>query len=287
MSVLLMTSAGDLVIDVFTDDCPLASKNFLKLCKLKYYNGCLFYNVQQNLLAQTGDPTGTGKGGVSVYGKMYGEQADTFKDEMNNKRKLNKVGMVCMAKKGDKEDSNTSQFFITLRGEDLKHIESTHTIFGEVMEGEEVLQKLNNLYCDGDGRPYQDLRILHTYLLDDPFDDPAQLDELIPPESPQRSEGRDWPDEERVKQRLPYTDPGAPDVHDGRSAEEIDESIRRKDAMSRAIVLEMTGDLPDADVKPPDEVLFVCKLNRVTTDEDLELIFSRFGTIKSCEIASG
>ena len=46
----------------------------------------------------------------------------------------------------------------------------------------------------------------------------------------------------------------------------------------------MTGDIPDAEVKPPDEVLFVCKLNPVTTDEDLELIFSRFGTIKSCEV---
>ena len=66
--------------------------------------------------------------------------------------------------------------------------------------------------------------------------------------------------------------------------EETELQIKRKEAKSRAIVLEMTGDLPDAEVKPPDEVLFVCKLNPVTTDEDLELIFSRFGTIKSCEV---
>jgi cyclophilin family peptidyl-prolyl cis-trans isomerase len=93
--------------------------------------------MQQNLLAQVGDPTGTGQGGacffrlyrtsktvtilcisisgVSVYGKMYGDQANTFADELSKKRKLDKVGMVCMAKKGNKEDSNTSQFFITLR----------------------------------------------------------------------------------------------------------------------------------------------------------------------------
>lgn len=64
----------------------------------------------------------------------------------------------------------------------------------------------------------------------------------------------------------------------------MEQQIKRKEAKSRAIVLEMTGDIPDADVKPPDEVLFVCKLNPVTTDEDLELIFSRFGTIKSCEV---
>ena len=53
--------------------------------------------------------------------------------------------------------------------------------------------------------------------------------------------------------------------------------------MIRAVVLEMIGDIPDADVKPPDEVLFICKLNPVTTSEDLELIFSRFGSCK-CEI---
>jgi cyclophilin family peptidyl-prolyl cis-trans isomerase len=53
--------------------------------------------------------------GQSIYGKMYGDQANSFKDELSKTRKLNKVGMVCMAKHGDKEDSSTSQFFVTLR----------------------------------------------------------------------------------------------------------------------------------------------------------------------------
>lgn len=57
-----------------------------------------------------------------------------------------------------------------------------------------------------------------------------------------------------------------------------------KEAKTQAILLEMVGDLPDADIRPPENVLFVCKLNPVTTDEDLEIIFSRFGSIKSCEI---
>lgn len=183
MSVRLNTSAGDLVIDLFLEECPIACKSFLKICKLKYYNGCLFYNVQPNLLVQTGDPTGTGKGGVSAYGIMYGEQAASFNDEIVKTRKLNKVGLVCMAHYGNKENSNRSQFFITLRGEDLEHLEKTHTVLGEVAEGEEVLQILNNLYCDEDSRPYQDVRIQHTYVLDDPYPDPAQLD--IPPSSPE------------------------------------------------------------------------------------------------------
>ena len=67
MSVMLETSLGEVVVDLWCESAPLASKNFLKLCKIKYYNGVLFYNVQQNLLAQTGDPTGTGRGGTSVY----------------------------------------------------------------------------------------------------------------------------------------------------------------------------------------------------------------------------
>ncbi len=55
-------------MDLFTEEVPLASKNFLKLCKIKYYNNCLFFNVQRDFIAQCGDPTGTGTGGSSIYG---------------------------------------------------------------------------------------------------------------------------------------------------------------------------------------------------------------------------
>jgi peptidyl-prolyl cis-trans isomerase-like 4 len=192
-------------------------------------------------------------------------------------QKITKVGMVGMAHSGGKDDSNRSQFFITLRGEDMDQFEKNHTIFGEIAEGLDVLEKINALYCDEDGRPYQDVRILHTYVLDDPIADPPGLQ--IPPSSPERT----FPEQERVRRRIPYSETIEDDA-DGKTAEELDLSIRRKEAKSRAIVLEMTGDIPDAEVKPPDEVLFVCKLNPVTTDEDLELIFSRFGTIKSCEV---
>ena len=54
--------------------CPLAPPTCRRLCKLKYYNNCLFYNVQRNFIAQSGDPTNTGKGGESVWGVLYGEQ---------------------------------------------------------------------------------------------------------------------------------------------------------------------------------------------------------------------
>ena len=61
-------------------------------------------------------------------------------------------------------------------------------------------------------------------------------------------------------------------------------ACREKEAHNRAVVLEMIGDLPEADAKPPPNMLFICKLNPVTTEEDLEIIFSRFGTITSCDI---
>jgi peptidyl-prolyl cis-trans isomerase-like 4 len=271
MAVLLDTSAGEIVIDLYTEECPITCKNFLKLCKIKYYNGCLFHNVQQNFIAQTGDPTGTGEGGTSVYEMLYGKQASSFENEIHKHIKHDKVGVVSMV------SGNRSQFYFTLRGDDLSHLDGSHTIFGIVAEGHDTLQKINNLYCDENFRPLQDVRIKHSYILDDPFDDPVQL--ILPPSSPTN----EIPKEETVRQRIPYTEKIQENV-DPRSAEELEESIRRKEAESRAIVLEMTGDIPDAEVKPPAEVLFIAKLNPVTTDEDLELIFSRFGVIKECSI---
>jgi peptidyl-prolyl cis-trans isomerase-like 4 len=160
MSVLLDTSVGEIVIDLFDKECPVATNNFLKLCKFKYYNNCLIFNIQPNLIAQTGDPTGTGSGGNSIFGLINKISSKTFKDEIAPPpmtRKFNKVGLVAMANTG--ENTNKSQFFITLRGNDISHFDGKYTIFGEVAEGFEALEKLNNLYIDGDGRPYQDVRI--------------------------------------------------------------------------------------------------------------------------------
>jgi peptidyl-prolyl cis-trans isomerase-like 4 len=74
------------------------------------------------------------------------------------------------------------------------------------------------------------------------------------------------------------------DEADGLSEEEVAASRKKKLAKAQSTILEMVGDIADADVAPPDNVLFVCKLNPVTADEDLELIFSRFGKIVSCEV---
>lgn len=74
------------------------------------------------------------------------------------------------------------------------------------------------------------------------------------------------------------------DDYKGLTEDAIKLLISQREAKANAQILEMVGDIPDADAKPPENILFVCKLNPVTTDEDLEIIFSRFGTILSCEV---
>nr|XP_057928722.1 peptidyl-prolyl cis-trans isomerase-like 4 [Doryrhamphus excisus] len=271
MAVLLETTLGDIVIDLFTEERPKTCLNFLKLCKIKYYNYCLIHNVQRDFIVQTGDPTGTGRGGESIYCKLYGDQACYFDAEKAPRIKHRKKGTVSMVNNGS--DQHGSQFLITA-AENLDYLDGVHTVFGEVSEGLDVLAKINETFVDTDFVPFQDIRINHTVILDDPFDDPPDLP--VPDRSPdptleQLDSGRIGADE-------------VIDDADGKAAEEVEERLNAKEAKTRAILLEMVGDLPDADIKPPENVLFVCKLNPVTTDEDLEIIFSRFGHIKSCEI---
>ncbi|MCO5575186.1 hypothetical protein L7F22_028983 [Adiantum nelumboides] len=144
-------------------------------------NNCLFHLVQKDFLVQTGDPTGTGSGGESIYKFLYGEQARSFKDEILQNLKHDKVGVVAMASAG--ENLNASQFYITTRA-DLDYLNGKHTVFGYVVEGHEVLMKINEAFVDDKFCPYKNIRIKHTYVLDDPFEDPVQLAEFIPENSP-------------------------------------------------------------------------------------------------------
>lgn len=181
-----------------------------------------------------------------------------------------------------------SQFIITL-GDELDYLDGKAAIFGKVVEGFDALEKINDAFCDEKGRPLVDIRIKHTVILDDPYDDPSGL--IEPPESPLPS-----------KTQLATVRIGEDDKLEGDGDAETVEKLRReREARAQALTLEMVGDLPFAEVKPPENVLFVCKLNPVTTgslnpcivtvtwlttitDEDLELIFSRFGKILSCEV---
>jgi len=264
MAVLLETSIGDIVIDLKLDDAPKACLNFLKLCKLKYYNNCLFFKVQKDFIAQTGDPRNDGSSGASVYAKLPGLAQKYFNDEISPVIKHNVKGTVAMA--NEKANQNGSQFYITLRDK-VEQLDQKHTIFGTVGEGLDVLDKMNAAMVDETHAPYQNIRIWHTEVLEDPLPDPEGLDALIPPKSP-----------EVIKDEIFKS------IDDAEDEAELQEKMAKTLAKSQATTLELLHDLPDADIELADNDLFVTNMNPITQDGDLELIFSRFGPIKSCEI---
>ncbi|TDL29954.1 cyclophilin-like protein [Rickenella mellea] len=277
MSVLLETSLGDIVIDLEVDACPKTSENFLKLCKVYYYNLNAFFNVSKDFIAQVGDPTATGTGGESIWSYVSTQSSKSpeqryFTPEIIPRFKHTHKGTVSMAVApaidGVKGGCG-SQFFITL-ADNIEYLDGKHAVFGHVVEGFDTLDKLNDVFTDQDGRPLKDVRIRHVVILDDPFPDPPGL--IQPPSSPTRppdNSTRIAEDEDPLA-TLPE--------------EEEERERRKKAAAASALTLEMVGDLPFANVRPPENVLFVCKLNSVTRDDDLELIFSRFGKIMSCQV---
>ncbi|KAJ2473370.1 Peptidyl-prolyl cis-trans isomerase-like 4 [Coemansia sp. RSA 2322] len=167
-----------------------------------------------------------------------------------------------------------SQFFITL-ADGLDYLDGRYTVFGQVAEGLDVLDQINAAMCDSSHyRPLRDILIRHTIILDDPFPDPPRL--VVPDWSPL------LPTADQLSNiRMEAGDASPTDCNVAES-EEGDRAER--EARAQALTLEMIGDLPFAEIKPPENILFVCKLNPITRDDDLETIFARFGKIVSCQI---
>ncbi|KAF2169213.1 hypothetical protein M409DRAFT_20436 [Zasmidium cellare ATCC 36951] len=286
MSVLLETSAGDITVDLYLAEAPKCCENFLKLCKIKYYNYSPVYNVQPNFSFQSGDPLGPeskdSDGGASIWALPDGAtkraakpERAKFRPEFSSKRKHTERGTLSMATTASKANPDervaSSQFIITL-GDNIEQLDGKAAIFGEVVEGFDALEKINSAFVDQKGTPLQDIRILHTVVLEDPIDDPPGIAE--PPGSPVPSE------QQRATVRIAYDEV----LEENNDPEQLEKIRREREARAQALTLELIGDLPFADVTPPEQILFVCKLNPVTRDEDLELIFSRFGKILSCEV---
>ena len=195
--------------------------------------------------------------------KLKGEKY--FKDEITDSLRHKRRGTVSMANIGP--NTNASQFFITLK-EDLDFLDDKYTIFGQVEEGFDVLDKLNQSLLDDSFRPLSDVIIYHTFILDDPFDDPEGL---IVPESPKMTKF--------IKENLRILD------NTLKSKEEIELEREASEARSQALTLEMLGDLPAFNSKPKENTLFICRLNPITRESDLKTIFSRFGRIVGCKIS--
>lgn len=158
--VRLSTTHGDLTIELLPEHAPKAVWNFVRLAQKGYYNGILFHRNIRNFMIQGGDPTGTGRGGTSVWGK-------NFEDEFEGPLKHDARGVVSMANKG--KNTNSSQFFITYRP--AAHLDRKHTIFGKVVGGLDVLQKLEDVPVDESKRPKEDVQILEAVVFVDPFEE--------------------------------------------------------------------------------------------------------------------
>jgi peptidyl-prolyl cis-trans isomerase-like 2 len=161
----LQTSKGPLTLELFPEFAPKAVWNFIKLAKKGYYDGIVFHRNIRNFMIQGGDPTGTGKGGQSIWGK-------NFNDELQGPFKHDKRGVLSMANKG--KNTNSSQFFITYRP--TSHLDAKHTIFGQVVdeagdESMDVLKKLENVPVDSNDRPKEDIEIIEAKVLIDPFEE--------------------------------------------------------------------------------------------------------------------
>ena len=159
--VVLHTSVGPLDVELWGKEAPRACRNFVQLCLEGYYDGVIFHRVIKDFMAQTGDPTGTGRGGESIYGEC-------FKDEFHGRLRFTHRGLLGMASTGP--DTNGSQFFVTL--DRCEWLDRKHTIFGKVT-GHSLynLPRFNDLEVDESDRPTYPPRIERTEVLLEPFDD--------------------------------------------------------------------------------------------------------------------
>ncbi|KAI9017322.1 peptidylprolyl isomerase-like protein-like 3 [Gaertneriomyces semiglobifer] len=162
MSVTLHTDLGDIKVEIFCEATPRAAENFLALCASGYYDNCLFHRNMKGFMVQTGDPTGTGKGGTSIWGHK-------FEDEIKPSLKHNARGIISMANKGP--DTNLSQFFITYGKQ--PHLDSKYTVFGKVIDGWETLDALEKVSVDEKSRPIQDVKIRSITIHANPIADAA------------------------------------------------------------------------------------------------------------------
>ncbi|HIP27546.1 MAG TPA: peptidylprolyl isomerase, partial [Sulfurovum sp.] len=132
--VVIETNVGKIEVKLYPKKSPLAVENFLGLAKKGYYDGTIFHRVIKGFMIQGGDPTGTGRGGKSIWGKE-------FKNENTPNLVFDKPFLLAMANHG--MNTNGSQFFITTVP--TAHLNGGYTIFGEVVSGQKVVQKIENV----------------------------------------------------------------------------------------------------------------------------------------------
>ncbi|KAL1316140.1 peptidyl-prolyl cis-trans isomerase CYP65 isoform X1 [Arachis hypogaea] len=195
--VQLHTTHGDLNIELHCDITPRTCENFITLCERGYYNGVAFHRNIRNFMIQGGDPTGTGKGGESIWGQP-------FKDELNSKLVHSGRGVVSMANSGP--HTNGSQFFILYKS--AKHLNFKHTVFGAVVGGLTTLAAMEKVPVDDNDRPLEEIKITSVTIFVNPYTEPDEEDE-------QDKEKEKIEDEDNSKVGSWYSNPGAGTLESG------------------------------------------------------------------------
>jgi len=152
---VLETTQGTIELELYKDIAPLAVENFTTHIKNGYYNGLIFHRIIKKFMIQGGDPTGTGRGGESIWGK-------NFKDEFSSKATFKKAGILAMANAG--ANTNGSQFFITTVA--TPWLNGRHTIFGAIKGKNSfiVLKKLEAVKTGYGDRPIKEQKIIKAYI---------------------------------------------------------------------------------------------------------------------------
>lgn len=143
---IIQTNMGTIEIELFADKTPKTVENFVGLANKGYYNGVIFHRVIDNFMIQGGDPTGTGRGGQSLWGGK-------FEDEFVPELKHNGAGILSMANAGP--NTNGSQFFITLK--ETPWLDGKHTVFGKVIKGMDVVKAIGKVPTNQQDRPLKDV----------------------------------------------------------------------------------------------------------------------------------
>ncbi|MBU2638138.1 MAG: peptidylprolyl isomerase [Nanoarchaeota archaeon] len=143
--VLLETSMGDIKIQLFDDKVPVTTGNFKKLVEEGFYNGVIFHRVIDGFMLQGGDPTGSGMGGPGYQ----------IQDEFHPSLTHSKAGILSMANAGP--NTGGSQFFITLAA--TPWLDNHHSVFGEVIEGMDVVEAIGKTPVGAQDRPKTDVVI--------------------------------------------------------------------------------------------------------------------------------
>jgi len=150
--VKMETNMGTIKIKLYTDKAPITTKNFIDLVNSGFYNGIIFHRVIDGFMIQGGDPTGTGTGGSKK----------TIPDEFGEGLKHSKPGILSMANRGP--NTGTSQFFITLAPQ--PHLDGKHAVFGEVIDGMDVVKKIGKVKTAGADKPVEDVKMTKVTMVD-------------------------------------------------------------------------------------------------------------------------